>query len=207
LRIGDARALLSSAVRFKLLEQVRDRILAEARGNPLALLELPRGLSATELAGFGTWAVSTVPTGLDENFRRRIGVLPDETRLLLLIAAADPLGDAVLVRRAAERCGIAAEAAAPAVEAGLCEFGARIRYRHPLVRAAAYGVGSSNERRRAHAAIAATDPAADPDRRAWHRALASAGPDEAVADELELSAVRARARGVRPRRLRFSSAR
>jgi hypothetical protein len=123
-------------------------------------------------------------------------VLPDETRRLLLIAAADPLGDAILVRRAAGLCGITAEAAAPAVEAGLCEFGARIRFRHPLVRAAAYGVGSSNDRRRAHAAIAAaTDPAADPDRRAWHRALASAGPDEAVGDELELSAVRARARG------------
>ena len=196
LRNGDARALLSSAVRFKLVEQVRDRILAEARGNPLALLELPRGLSATELAGFGTGAMSTVPTGLDETFRRRIGVLPDETRRLLLIAAADPLGDAVLVRRAAELCGITAAAAAPAVEAGLCEFGVRIRFRHPLVRAAAYGVGSPDERRRAHAAIAeATDPAADPDRRAWHRALASAGPDEAVADELELSAVRARARG------------
>ena len=196
LRPGDARALLSSALQFKLDEQVRDRILAEARGNPLALLELPRGLSATELAGFGTGAMSKVPTGLDENFRRRIEVLPEETRRLLLIAAADPLGDAVLVRRAAELCGIAAGAAAPAVESGLCEFGARIRFRHPLVRAAAYGVGSLDERRRAHAAIAeATDPAADPDRRAWHRALASAGPDEAVADELELSAVRARARG------------
>ena len=196
LRNGDARALLGPAVRFKLDEQVRDRILAEARGNPLALLELPRGLSATELAGLGAGTISTVPTGLEENFRRRIEGLPDETRRLLLIAAADPLGEPVLVRRAAERCGITVEAAAPAVEAGLCEFGARIRFRHPLVRAAAYGLGSSDERRRAHASTAeATDPAADPDRRAWHRALASAGPDEAVADELERSAVRARARG------------
>jgi DNA-binding CsgD family transcriptional regulator len=196
LRNGDARVLLSSAVQFRLDDRVCDRILAETRGNPLALLELPRGLSATELAGFGTAALPELPSGIEESFRRRIGALPDPTRRLLLIAAADPLGEPVLVWRAAELQGISAEASAPAVESGLCEFGARIRFRHPLVRAAAYGAGSSDERRRAHAAIAeATDPAADPDRRAWHRALASVGPDEAVGDELERSAVRARARG------------
>ena len=179
---GDARALLSSAVRFRLDEQVRDRIVAETRGSPLALLELPRSLSDTELAGFGRAAVSGLTNGLEESFRRRIAALPEQTRRLLLIAAADPLGELILVRRAAELQGISAEAAAPAFEAGLCEFGVRVRFRHPLVRAAAYGAGSPDERRRAHAAIAeVTDAEADPDRRAWHHALASAGPDEAVA--------------------------
>ncbi len=193
---GDARALLSSAVRVRLDEQVRDRIVAETRGNPLALLELPRGLSAPELAGFGTAAVSALPSRIEESFRRRIAALPEQTRRLLLIAAADPLGEPILAWRAAELQGIGAEAAAPAAEAELCEFGTRVRFRHPLVRAAAYRAGSLDERRRAHAAIAeATDAEADPDRRAWHHAHASAGPDDAVADELERSAVRARARG------------
>jgi DNA-binding CsgD family transcriptional regulator len=196
LRDGEARTLLHSAVRFKLDEQVRDRIVAETRGNPLALLELPRGLSATELAGFETAAVSALPSRIEESFRRRIAALPEQTRRLLLIAAADPLGEPVLVWRAAELQGIGAEAAAPAAEAELCEFGTRVRFRHPLVRAAAYGAGSSDERHRAHAAIAeVTDAEADPDRRAWHRARACAGPDDGVADDLERSAVRARARG------------
>ena len=196
LRNGEARALLSSAVRFRLDEQVRDRIVAETRGNPLALLELPRALSATELAGFGTAAVPALSDGIEESFRRRLMALPEETRRLLLIAAADPLGEPIVVWRAAELHGISREAGAPAEEAGLCEFGARVRFRHPLVRAAAYAAGASDERRRAHAAIAqVTDAEADPDRRAWHRALASAGPDDEVADELERSAVRARARG------------
>jgi DNA-binding CsgD family transcriptional regulator len=196
LRNGDARALLSSAVRFRLDDQVRDRIVAETCGNPLALLELPRALSATELAGFETAVGSPLPSRIEESFRRRIAVLPEETRRLLLIAAADPLGEPILVWRAAELQGIGAEAALPAIEAGLCEFAGRVRFRHPLVRAAAYGAGSRDERHRSHAAIAeATDAEADPDRQAWHRALASAGPNEALADELERSAVRARARG------------
>jgi DNA-binding CsgD family transcriptional regulator len=196
LRDDDARALLSSAVRFALDEQVRDRIVAETRGSPLALLELPRSLSDTELAGFGMAAVSALPGRLEEGFRRRVAALPEETRRLLLIAAADPLGDPILAWRAAELLGISAAAAVPAAEAGLCEFGTRVRFRHPLVRAAVYGAASAAERRRAHAAIAeVTDAQADPDRRAWHRALACSGPDEAVADELERSAVRARERG------------
>ena len=196
LHSGDARALLGSAVRFSLDEQVRDRIVAETRGNPLALLELPRGLSAAELAGFGTAGVSALRSRIEESFRRRIVALPEHTRRLLLIAAADPLGEPILVWRAAELQGIGREAATPAAETGLCEFGTRVRFRHPLVRGAAYGAGSAEERRRAHAAIAeVTDAGADPDRRAWHRALASAGPDDAVADELERSAARARARG------------
>ena len=196
LRNGEARALLSSAVRFRLDEQVRDRIVAETRGNPLALLELPRGLSATELAGFGTRSVSALSNGIAESFRRRLAALPEQTQRLLLIAAADPLGEPTVVWRAAALQGISPEAGAPAEEAGLCEFGAHVRFRHPLVRAAAYAAGPGGGRRRAHAAIAeVTDAEADPDRRAWHRALASAGPDDEVADELERSAVRARARG------------
>ena len=196
LRNGDARELLSSAVRFRLDEQVRDRIVAETSGNPLALLELPRGLSAAELAGFGTAVVSPLPSQIEESFRRHIAVLPKETRRLLLTAAADPLGEPTLVWRAARLQGIGTEAAAPAIEAGLCEFAVHIRFRHPLVRAAAYSAGSPDEQRRAHAALAeATDAEADPDRRAWHRALASAGPDDDAADELERGAVRARTRG------------
>ncbi|HTX11110.1 MAG TPA: AAA family ATPase [Solirubrobacteraceae bacterium] len=192
---GDARALLRSAVRSRLDEQVCDRIVAESRGNPLAILELPRGISATELAGFGSLSVSALPDGIEQSFRRRLAALPEESRRLLLIAAADPLGEPGIVWAAAKRVDIGTEAAAPAEEAGLCEFGVRVGFRHPLVRAAAYAAGSSEERRRAHAAIAeVTDPEADPDRRAWHLALASAGPDDAVADELERSAARARAR-------------
>ena len=196
LRNDDARALLSSAVRFRLDEQVRDRIVAETRGNPLALLELPRDLSATELAGFGTGAVSALSDGIEESFRRRLAALPEETRRLLLIAAADPLGEPTVVWRAAELQGIR-----PA-GGGACGRGGAVRVRRscpvPASARPRRGVrgGASDERRRAHAAIAeVTDAEADPDRRAWHRALASAGPDEAVADELERSAVRARARG------------
>ena len=192
----DARALLRSAVHFRVDEQVRDRILAETRGNPLALLELPRGLSVTELAGFGAAPVPALSDGIEESFRRRVMQLPEDTRRLLVIAAADPLGEPTIVWRAAELQGITAEAGGPAEEAGLCEFGVHIVFRHPLVRAAAYTALPSDERRRAHAAIAEVlDADADPDRRAWHRALASAGPDEAVADDLARSAARARARG------------
>ena len=195
LRNGDARALLRSAVQFGLDDQVCDRIIAETRGNPLALLELPRGISTTELAGFRTGSVSALPNGIEESFRRRLAALPEATRRLLTIAAADPLGEPTVVWPAAQRLGIGAEAGAAAEDAGLCEIKARVQFRHPLVRAAAYTAASSDERRRAHAALAeVTDAEADPDRRAWHRALALAGPDDGVADELERSAARARAR-------------
>jgi DNA-binding CsgD family transcriptional regulator len=193
---SEAQALVESAAPFRVNEQVRERIVAEARGNPLALVELARGLSATELAGFGAQSVSAASDGMEERFRRRLTELPEDTRRLLMTAAADPLGDPTIVWLAAAQQGIKVEAVAPAEETGLCEFGARIRFRHPLVRAAAYTALPAGERRRAHAALAqVTDADADPDRRAWHRALASAGPDEAVADELERSAARARARG------------
>src|SRR6516225_2290800 len=135
LRDADARGLLRSVVRVRLDEQVRDRILAETRGNPLALLELPRGLSPAQLAGgFGLTGAQTVPARVEENFRNRLQALPADTRLLLLVAAADPTGDPVLVRRAAGRLGIAAPAAAAAEADGLAEIGARVRFRHPLVR-------------------------------------------------------------------------
>jgi DNA-binding CsgD family transcriptional regulator len=197
LRNGDARALLGSVIRGPLDERVRDRIVAETRGNPLALLELPRGLTAAELAGgFGLPDAPALPGRIEDSFRGRLAPLPDVTRLLLLVAAAEPVGDPVLVWRAAARLGIGVEAAARAETAGLCEFGARVRFRHPLVRSAVYRAASPEERRTVHRALAeATDPDVDPDRRAWHRAHATAGLDEDVAADLERSAGRAQARG------------
>ena len=194
---ADARALLDSALTGPLDTRVRDQILAETHGNPLALLELPRGLTPQQLAGgFGLPAQMRLSGGIEESFRRRIDVLPDQTRRLLLIAAAEPVGDPALVWRAAARLGIGVEAAAPAAEAGLVEFGTRVRFRHPLVRSVVYGSALPQERQQVHAALAeVTDPQLDPDRRAWHRANAAPGPDEDVAAELERSAGRAHARG------------
>jgi DNA-binding CsgD family transcriptional regulator len=161
------------------------------------LLELARGLTPAELAGgFGLAGGVPLSRSIEESFRRRLDALPAETRRLLQLAAADPVGDPLLVWRAAEQLGIPAEAATPAAVAGLLEFGARVRFRHPLVRSAAYRSASPEERHAVHGALAdATDPDIDPDRRAWHRAEATPGPDEDVADELERSAGRAQARG------------
>ena len=194
---ADARALLDSVLTGPLDTRVRDQILAETQGNPLALLELPRGLTPQELAGgFGLPSAMRLSGGIEENFRRRVEALPEQTRRLLVVAAAEPVGDPVLVWRAATRLGIGLEAAAPAVEAGLAEFGTRVRFRHPLVRSAVYGSALPQERQAVHAALAeVTDPQLDPDRRAWHRAHAAPGPDEAVAAELARCADRARARG------------
>ncbi|MCW2688389.1 MAG: LuxR family transcriptional regulator fused with ATPase domain, partial [Mycobacterium sp.] len=192
----DARALLESVITGPLDERVRDRLVAETRGNPLALLELPRGLTPAELAG-GFFA-GTVPLSgrIEQAFQRRLEALPVETRRLLLVAAAEPVGDPLLVWRAAERLGIGAAAATPAAEAGLLEFGARVLFRHPLVRSAAYRSAPLHQRQDVHRALAeVTDPDLDPDRRAWHRAQAAPGPDEDVAEELERSAGRAQARG------------
>ena len=198
-RLGetDARALLDVALTGPLDARVRDQILAETQGNPLALLELPRGLTPQELAGgFGLPSAMRLSGGIEENFRRRVDVLPDRTRRLLLIAAAEPVGDPALVWGAAARLGIGAEAAAPAVEAGLIEFGTRVRFRHPVVRSVVYGSASPQERQEVHAALSeVTDPQLDPERRAWHRAHAAGGPDEDVAAELERCADRAQARG------------
>jgi DNA-binding CsgD family transcriptional regulator len=194
---ADARELLASALPWPLDEQVAEQVVAEARGNPLALLELPRGLSPTQLAGgFGLAQALPVAGQVEESFRRRIGALPAATRLLLAVAAADPAGDPALVWRAAGRLGIPAAAAQPAAEAGLAEVGARVRFRHPLVRSATYRSTSLAERQDVHRALAdVTDPVADPDRRAWHRAQAAPEPDEEVAVELERAAGRAQVRG------------
>ena len=194
---GDARALLGSVIRGPLDERVRDRIVAEARGNPLALLELPRALTPAELAGgFARPGALPLSGRIEDSFRRRLAVLPASTQRLLLLAAAEPIGDSVLVWRAAEQRGICVEAADAAATSGLCEFGARVRFRHPLVRSAVYRAATPEDRRAMHRALAeATDPAVDPDRRAWHRAQAAAGPDEDVAEDLERSAGRAQARG------------
>jgi DNA-binding CsgD family transcriptional regulator len=194
---ADARALLDSAVHAALDVRVRERILAEARGNPLALLELSRHTAPAGLAGgFGMPDELSVPDRIEESFRRRAADLPSPTQTLMLVAAADPVGDAALLWRAADRLGIGAEVIAPAEAAGLLDVGARVRFSHPLVRSAVYRAAEPAERRRAHGALAeATDPQADPDHRAWHRAQAVVGTDETVALELERSAGRARARG------------
>jgi hypothetical protein len=200
---GHARVLLDSALQGPLDARVRDQIVAEAGGNPLALLELPRGMTAAELAGgFGFpgaqpgTGTGSLTSRIEGSFQRRLDALPEPARRLLLLAAADPSGDPALVWRAAGQLGIPVQAAVPAVEAGLAEFGTRVLFRHPLVRSAVYQSASFAERQQAHAALAqVTDPAADPDRRAWHRSQAAAGPDEEVAAELERSAGRAQARG------------
>ena len=194
---ADARALLETAIPGRIDERVRARIVAETRGNPLALLELPRGMSAAELAGgFAVPAPVGLSGSIEDGFRRRLDALPADTRRLLQLAAADPVGEPLLVWRAAEQLGIHPDAAAPAVDADLVEIGAQVRFRHPLVRSAAYRSAALAERYALHAALAeATDPQIDPDRRAWHRAQAAAGPDEEVAGELERSAARAEARG------------
>jgi DNA-binding CsgD family transcriptional regulator len=199
LGIDDAGVVLDSAVPGSLDPRVRDRILAESNGNPLALLELPRALTATELA-FGTalGARNTVPLAnrLEQGFIRQLRTLPQPSRQLLLVAAAEPLGDVPLLWRAAACLGIAADAAATAESTGLIELRDRVRFRHSLVRSAVYRSATSAERREVHQALAeATDPDLDPDRRAWHRACAAVEPDEDVAAELERSAGRAVAIG------------
>jgi len=194
---ADARALLDSAMHAPLDDRVRERILAEAQGNPLALLELSRHATrAGHAGGFGMLNALSVPDRIEESFQRRAADLPSTTQTMMLVAAADPVGDAALLWRAADCLGIDADAIAPAEAAGLLEVGDRVRFSHPLVRSAIYWTAEPAERRRAHGALAeTTDPRADPDRRAWHRAQATLRTDEAVALELERSAGRARARG------------
>ncbi len=195
-RNRDARALLSSAVRFKLDERVRDRIIAETRGNPLALLELPRGLTARQLAGgFGLVEAQGLAGRIEESFLRRVETLSDDARRLLLVAAAEPVGDPLLLLAASERLGIAVSAVDTETD-GLLAFGERVTFRHPLVRSAVYRTATREQRREVHLALAeATDGSVDPDRRAWHLATAAAGPSERVAAALEQSAGRAQARG------------
>ena len=194
---GEARELLSSVIPGRIDERVRDRIVAETRGIPLALLEVPRNHSAVELAGgFGNLTVHRSAGQLEESFVQRIESLPADTQRLLLVAAAEPVGDAALFLRAAANLGIPVDALAPAEAAGVIEFGPRMRFHHPLLRSAAYRAADLPDRRAIHRALAdVTDPRSDPDRRAWHAANAAAGPDDAVAAELETSAGRAQSRG------------
>ncbi|TXS41756.1 helix-turn-helix transcriptional regulator [Streptomyces sp. OR43] len=195
-----AAELLETAVSGRLDKRVRERFLAEMHGNPLALLEFSRGRSAAELAyGLDSSGPPTVHGPVvgrvERDFASRLRSLPDATRTLLLIAAAEPVGDASLLARAATTLRIAPHAA-PAKAAGLIEFGESVRFRHPLVRSAVYHGAAPEERRAAHRALAeATDPVLDPDRRAWHAGQAAEGPDEEVAAGLERAAERARQRG------------
>jgi DNA-binding CsgD family transcriptional regulator len=192
-----ARLLLDAAIPGPLDERVKARILGEAGGNPLALIELPRGLTPAELAGgFGLTDTRPLASRLEQTFLQRVQALPRDAQLLLLTAAAEPLGDLGLLWRAAERLGIDGKAGRPAEAAGLIELGLRVRFPHPLVRSAIYGAADPGDRRDVHQALAdSTDTALDPDRRAWHRAHATATLDEEVAAEMARSADRAQGRG------------
>jgi DNA-binding CsgD family transcriptional regulator len=193
----DARALLDSVLPARLDERVLERIVAETHGNPLALLELPRGLTPAQLAGgFGLPGALSLSARIEESFARRLALLPPDARQLLLVAAADATGDAALLWRAARRLGIPETAAAAVESGGLLVLDGSVVFRHPLVRSAVYGAAEPTERRAVHRALAEeTDPEADPDRRAWHLAQSASAPDEEVAVELERSAERAQARG------------
>jgi DNA-binding CsgD family transcriptional regulator len=198
-RLGrrDARTLLESVLAARLDESVLERILAETGGNPLALLELARELTPAQLAGgFGLPAALSLSTGIEESFKRRLTRLPRDARRLLLLAAAEPLGDPALLWRSARELGIPETAANTVESEGWLTLDGAVTFRHPLVRSAVYGSAEPTQRREVHRALAdATDPELDPDRRAWHRAQATSVPDEQVAAELERSAGRAQARG------------
>jgi DNA-binding CsgD family transcriptional regulator len=193
----DARALLDAAIPGPLDEQVKTRILDETRGNPLALMQLPQGLTPADLAGgFGLLDARALTTRIERSFLQRVDALPRDTQLLLLTAAAEPLGDVSLLWRAAELLGIDTDAGLPAEAAGLIELGPRVRFPHPLIRSAIYRASDPADRCTVRRALAeSTDPVLDPDRRAWHRAYATTAPDEEVASEMELSSDRARGRG------------
>jgi DNA-binding CsgD family transcriptional regulator len=193
----EAATLLDAVIKSPVDGRVRDRIIAETHGNPLALLELPRAWTTAELAdGFDQFDDRPLAGRLEECFIRQLEPLPADTRLLLLTAAAEPLGDATLLWSAATLLGLGADPAAAAEATGLIEFGARIRFRHPLVRSAVYRSAAPLDRQKVHRVLAeVTDPDVDPDRRAWHRAQATVSPNEDVAADLERSAGRARARG------------
>jgi AAA ATPase domain len=193
----DARALLDRALNAPLDPVIREQIVTESRGNPLALLELPRGITPAQLAGgFALPAVMPVASYLEDSFMRRLEALPPPTKAILQLAAADPVGEPSVRWNAAARLGLDPGNATPAIEAGLIDLGTRVQFRHPLIRSVVYRSTSVTDKRNIHRALAeATDPRLDPDRRAWHRAQAAAGPDETVAAELEGSAERALARG------------
>ncbi|GAB2603800.1 LuxR family transcriptional regulator [Kribbella endophytica] len=197
LKAGDARALIDAAWPGRLDEHVRDRLIAECRGVPLALLELPRGLSLAELAGgFEVPDAAPLTTQIEQSFVRQFEALPDDARLLLLTAAAEPMGDVALLLRASSQLGLSPDAAAAAQATGLVELGGHVQFRHPLVRSGVYRASRVSDRMRVHGVLAeVTDSQKHPDRRAWHRGHATFGLDASVADELERSAGRAQARG------------
>jgi DNA-binding CsgD family transcriptional regulator len=194
---GPARALLATVTSGPLDDSVRARIIEETHGNPLALLELGRGLSPAGLAGgFALPDAVSLPRRIEDHYVQRLAELPEEAQRLVLLAAADPVGDSALILRAAQVLRLDPGAVSVAAGAGLLDVGASVRFRHPLVRSAAYRAAGIEDRRAVHGALAAaTDPLADPDRRAWHRAHATAGADEQVAEELINSAGRALRRG------------
>lgn len=194
---ADARALLHDAIPGSIDERVRDQLIAEARGNPLALRELPRALSPTTFSG-GFSLTSSLPleSRIEESVIAQLDPLPSPTRLLLLVAAADPTGDVGLLWRARTVLDIDAEHVDRATASGALVIGGRVTFRHPLVRSAVYRAATPEDRRRVHAALAeATYVDRDPDRRAWHRANATVLPDEDVAADLQYCAARARTRG------------
>jgi DNA-binding CsgD family transcriptional regulator len=193
----DARTLLLGSVYGPLDAAVCDQIITESHGNPLALLELPRTWSIADLAGgFGLPEGRPIADKIEESYLRRLRSLPSDTQLLLLAAAAEPLGDPVLLYRALQALGVDPAAANPAADAGLVQIRGRVEFAHPLVRSATYRAAAAEDRHRVHRALAqATEAEADPDRRAWHRARATAWADEDVAAELERSAGRAQSRG------------
>jgi DNA-binding CsgD family transcriptional regulator len=193
----DARGVLGLAIAGRVDERVIERIVAETRGNPLALLELPRGLSSAELAGgFGVGSTQPLSARLEQSFLGRVRSMPDQTQRFLLLAAAEPAGDPALLIRAAEMVGLGVDAATPAEAVGLIELAEQVRFSHPLVRSAIYRAAPLADRQTVHRALAeAIDEQTDPDRRAWHRAQAALGADEDLAAELECSAERAQARG------------
>lgn len=197
LRYADARELLDAAWPGRLDEKVRDRVIAESRGNPLALLELPRGLTPAELAGgYQLPDAAPLATQIEQSFLRQVESLPADTRQLILTAAAEPMGDVALLWRSATLLGLGPDAAAAAQRHGLIDLGAHVRFRHPLVRSAVYRAASASDRQQVHGALAtAIDARLEPDRYAWHRGHATTGLDESIADQLEQSAGRARARG------------
>ena len=194
---GDSRALLLDNVHGPFDAAVCDQIVMESHGNPLALVELRQTWSAAGLAGgFGLPGSEPSAGKGEQSYARRLGQLPSDTQLLVLAAAAEPLGDPVLLHRAVGTLGLVMAAANPAVDAGLIKIGRRVEFAHPLVRSAAYRTAAAHDRQHVHRALAeATDGQTDPDRRAWHRAHAAPGPDEQIAAELERSVGRARARG------------
>lgn len=194
---ADARRLLDGVLTGPLDERIRDQIVAESRGNPLALLEFPRAVpTAALIGGFALPRAGSLTGALEETFRLRYSALRPDTRKLLLVAATDPTGDAALVWRAAQALGIDDGAAVDAADAGLAEIGTRVRFRHPLVRSATYWSAPVAERQSVHRALGeATDATHDPDRRIWHFAQAAAGPDADLADELESAADQALRRG------------